>query len=126
MVFNRGNKSSGSWIRTEKRLAIYLRDKMTCVYCNRNMLNEYVNDRSVLTLDHVIPESNGGLNDTFNLITACRSCNSKRQNKPIDKFCSLKIRNRIKKQTSYKIDKHIEAAKIITLIIKGNNNEKEN
>lgn len=60
----------------QKRLRIYWRDLFTCQYCQTPMhpLSEE------LTLDHVIPD--GGDGDD-NLVTACRSCNSAKGNKPV-------------------------------------------
>ena len=63
-----------NWIRQEKRLAIYMRDDMSCLYCGRTL-----EDGVVLTLDHLVPYVMGGDNRATNLVTACRSCNSKRQ-----------------------------------------------
>lgn len=65
-------KGQGSkWIRPEKRQAIYLRDGLACVYCGRSDL--------LLTLDHVTPCELGGTNEAGNLVTACVSCNSAKQ-----------------------------------------------
>ena len=44
-----------NWVRREKRLALYLRDGLACVYCG-----EGVEDGVVLTLDHLVPHSHGG------------------------------------------------------------------
>lgn len=58
------------WIRPEKRLAIYLRDGLACVYCG-----EGIDDGACLTLDHLKPYSQGGSNHRLNLVTCCRVCN---------------------------------------------------
>jgi 5-methylcytosine-specific restriction endonuclease McrA len=65
----------GQWITKWKRLAIYLRDGFACVYCERDMRAD---DPYNVTLDHLTPRSAGGSDDASNLVTACRSCNSKR------------------------------------------------
>lgn len=50
---------------------IFKRDGYECQYCgDRN--------RDNLTLDHVIPRAKGGGSSWTNLITACKSCNSKK------------------------------------------------
>lgn len=73
-----------SWITRERRLAIYIRDEFTCCYCGTNLKNSEPAD---VTLDHLVPRNplvahgNGG-NENTNLVTACRSCNSSRQDKP--------------------------------------------
>lgn len=58
---------TGQWIRSEKRLAIYLHDAAP----------------ADITLDHVVPRSRGGSNEASNLFTACRSCNSARGAGPL-------------------------------------------
>ena len=68
-----------NWIRPDKRLAIYLRDGFRCVYCGESLRDS---DPATATLDHLIPRCEGGDNDETNLVTACRSCNSTRQDKP--------------------------------------------
>jgi hypothetical protein len=52
-----------------KRLVaeVSARDGAHCAYCGRT---------GDLTLDHVIPRSQGGPNDARNLVMACNSCNS--------------------------------------------------
>lgn len=54
------------------RQNIFKRDGFSCGYCSstRN-----------LTLDHVIPKSKGGGNSWENLVTCCRSCNIKKEDK---------------------------------------------
>lgn len=67
---NQGSK----WVRPAKRLAIYLRDGCRCAFCGRD-----ASMGAVLTLDHLIARHLGGSNHESNLITACRSCNSSKQ-----------------------------------------------
>ena len=69
------NSNGSEWIRPEKRLAIYLRDEFRCAYCNGNL---HAARPDQVTLDHLQPRFFGGNNDHTNLVTACRSCNSKR------------------------------------------------
>ena len=72
-----------NWIRQEKRLAIYLRDGMACVYCGHA-----VEDGASLTLDHVVPRSQGGGNVACNLVTACMRCNVARGDRPVADFAA--------------------------------------
>lgn len=51
------------------RQNIFRRDHYTCQYCGVT---------TNLTLDHLIPKSKGGRSSWTNLVTACRSCNSKK------------------------------------------------
>jgi hypothetical protein len=77
-----GNRYQGSkWITRERRLAIYLRDGLACVYCGAT-----IEDGTTLSLDHITPKSQGGSNASGNLVTACRTCNSARNDRSIEEF----------------------------------------
>jgi hypothetical protein len=63
-----------NWITQKKRLAIYLRDGLHCVYCGASVENG-----AHLTLDHIRPVSIYGVdNSAKNLITCCDNCNTRR------------------------------------------------
>jgi 5-methylcytosine-specific restriction endonuclease McrA len=51
------------------RQNIFKRDHHVCQYCGTS---------EDLTLDHVLPKSRGGKSSWDNLVTACKSCNSKK------------------------------------------------
>ena len=68
------NWNGAKWIRRERRLAIYMRDGLACVWCGSGLEDEGV----TLSLDHVVPVSKGGGNGSRNLVTSCRKCNSVR------------------------------------------------
>jgi hypothetical protein len=68
--YRKANYNGMNWIRQVKRLAIYLRDGLSCAYCG-----ESVEDGASLTLDHVLPVVKGGTNHASNLVTACIRCN---------------------------------------------------
>lgn len=51
------------------RRSILARDRNTCQYCGA------VFGSSELTLDHVVPRSQGGLTTWINVVCACRRCN---------------------------------------------------
>jgi 5-methylcytosine-specific restriction endonuclease McrA len=53
------------------RQNVFKRDNHTCVYCGT---------RENLTIDHVLPRSNGGRDSWENLVTACQKCNSRKGN----------------------------------------------
>ena len=82
------------WIRPAKRLAIYIRDGFSCGYCGRDLRRAAPAE---VTLDHLMPRYSGGSNDATNLITACRSCNSSRQNLPWGQYATGGARERISK-----------------------------
>lgn len=86
------NQPAGCWIRPAKRLAIYIRDGFACAYCGRTLRAAAPAD---VTLDHLLPRSAGGGNEASNLVTACRSCNSSRQDKPWADYATGGSRDRI-------------------------------
>lgn len=49
------------------------RDDFTCVYCGSK------GDGVALHCDHVLPKSRGGKSTSDNLVTACKSCNSRKR-----------------------------------------------
>ena len=49
-----------------------MRDRYICQYCGKK------HQAADLTLDHVIPKSNGGTTCWENVVTACRKCNIKK------------------------------------------------
>lgn len=54
------------------RQNIYLRDRLTCQYCNKKFT------RNDLNLDHVIPRSRGGRTSWENVVCSCIRCNMKK------------------------------------------------
>lgn len=56
------------------RQNLYLRDMFQCQYC------ENVFDSEDLTIDHVVPKSQGGRLSWENTVTCCRECNTKKAN----------------------------------------------
>jgi 5-methylcytosine-specific restriction endonuclease McrA len=68
-------KKGGKWLPAATRLAIYLRDDFTCQYCGRYMKHAAPRD---LTLDHLVCHEDGGLDVPSNLVSCCKSCNSKK------------------------------------------------
>ncbi len=103
-------KNKGCVIRKDLKLAIHLRDEFRCVYCCRDMHDAAPFD---LTLDHVIPQADGGTNAPSNLITACRHDNCSRKDMPIAKFCGTETRADIKRLTRRSIAKYRRLAKAL-------------
>jgi len=58
--------TANDWIEIQER------NNHRCYYCGA---------RTTLTMDHVIPVSKGGLHVKENVVPACRTCNSKKNNK---------------------------------------------
>lgn len=58
---------SSTYIPAAVRAAVEARDGDRCVYCG---------SREDMTLDHVIPEADGGPTTETNLVCCCASCNN--------------------------------------------------
>lgn len=83
------------WISRRDRLAIYLRDDMTCVWCGRTRHRCGIQ----LTLDHLVPRSVGGNHDITNIVTSCERCNNVRRNMSVKKFVT-RISRKLNVETS--------------------------
>jgi len=55
--------------------ALFARDRHVCAYCGGHF-----RDRD-LSRDHVVPLSRGGADRWMNVVTACRACNSRKDNR---------------------------------------------
>lgn len=54
---------------------LFLRDRHVCAYCGGQFAD------SELTVEHIVPVSRGGLHTWTNVVTACRSCNTRKGNR---------------------------------------------
>jgi len=68
------------WINPKVKAYVALRDAYGCRNCG---------SKANLTIDHIIPEMQGGGNDADNLQLLCRSCNARKRDFPND-FLKLK------------------------------------
>lgn len=68
----------------ENRVKVYERDNYRCRYCNKQLT------RFTTTLDHITPVAEGGDNSFDNLLTACLSCNSQKNVRPVGHFIAEK------------------------------------
>lgn len=103
-------RPTGQWIRSDLRLAIYLRDEFRCAYCGKDLHGA---DPFELTLDHIHAWSAGGENEPTNLVTACRSCNCARGAKKLADYADAHTRKAVRRQTARKIQKYRLLAKQI-------------
>ena len=104
------HQPTGQWIRTDARLAIYLRDRFTCLLCLRDLHDA---DATDITLDHVTPKSDGGGNGPDNLYTCCRGCNCSRQDKPLARVAGKETRQHIRRNLARSIKPYRVLAKQI-------------
>ena len=58
---------------------VYIRDEYTCQYCHQVFTSKE------LTIDHVLPASQGGPKTWNNVVSACRHCNQKKANRTPEK-----------------------------------------
>ena len=80
------NGKGSGWLPRWRRLAIYIRDSFTCAYCGKNLSKAHPRE---VSLDHLKCQANGGSHHETNLVTACLSCNSRRQHMPWSAFIYL-------------------------------------
>ena len=70
-------EAGGMNTRERRRLLHkWIKQKRTCIYC----------DQPATTIEHVIPLVRGGTNHEGNLAPACRSCNSRKQDRLIIEY----------------------------------------
>lgn len=69
------------------RKAVFIRDAFECQYCGSKV------SMTTGTRDHVIPRSRGGPDTMLNVVTACRSCNVRKDDKLPDEV-GMALRNR--------------------------------
>lgn len=55
---------------------LFLRDGHRCAYCGRH--RRELTGRERLTRDHLVPRSRGGADSWLNVVTACSSCNHRK------------------------------------------------
>jgi 5-methylcytosine-specific restriction endonuclease McrA len=59
------------------RINVYARDNWTCQYCNKKFKTED------LTIDHIIPRSQGGKSTWINCVCCCGTCNKRKADKSL-------------------------------------------
>jgi len=67
--------------------ALFQRDRYLCCYCG----GHFADRRPLLTRDHVMPLSRGGSDIWDNVVTSCRACNQKKDNRLVAE-CALEMR----------------------------------
>lgn len=60
------------------RLNVYQRDGYRCQYCGNRFAV------AMLSYDHVVPRAAGGRTDWLNIVTACKTCNTRKADKSCD------------------------------------------
>lgn len=111
---------SGNWLRLSKRLGLYLRDGMACVYCQRP--SHHALGQDGFSVDHVIPR-NGGNNQAANLVTCCTKCNSSKKDRDLEEWLQsprcpavgtpAEVLMRVLQATTTPLKPHRRAARLI-------------
>lgn len=83
------------YVNPNKRLILLERDNYRCNYCLKSISKED------FYLDHIIPQSSGGLNYKSNLLSSCKSCNTKKNAKPVEEFLLNNYRSGLLTQEEY-------------------------
>ena len=100
----RTNNQGSKWISKAARLAIYLRDGFACCYCGKDLREAQCNKAGNcdITLDHLDPRSSElcptARRNPKRLVTACRKCNSTRQDQPWRQYATGGAIARIERQ----------------------------
>lgn len=76
------------------RKIVFSRDNWTCQFCNVKLGQHDV------TIDHIVPKSKGGATNWTNCVTACKNCNRKKGDKPLEK-CGLRLLTQPKPPSVY-------------------------
>jgi hypothetical protein len=85
--FTHSSRLGRGKIPREMKDEIFLRDDFTCQFC------DLVLPREELTIDHLVPLADGGLDEPTNYVTSCRACNQRKADIPLPEFArSLRIR----------------------------------
>lgn len=81
---------SGAWLRDTTRLALYLRDNLSCRFC-KSHLSEFDSATRQLSADHLNSRNELGFadNSSANLVTVCISCNSSKKDMPWREFAGI-------------------------------------
>ena len=66
--------------------ALFLRDRHLCCYCG----DHFPGRSALLTRDHVMPISRGGSDIWDNVVTSCRACNQKKDDRLVEE-CGLEM-----------------------------------
>lgn len=67
------------------RYNVFLRDHFTCQYCGDPFKPKH------LTFDHVIPRCRGGATDWENIVSACESCNTQKDDQDLQPLKAPKV-----------------------------------
>jgi len=126
-------------IRRQRLIRLSGEQNHQCCYCGQKTWHPEINDggdvnqsrRRRATIEHIVPQTNGGGEGKHNLIMACAQCNNSRGELPLEDFVALisndgvtplsvRARRILKKERKRKSNKgKMKAIKTFRLIIIG-------
>ena len=89
MARNKSKRKSGDpgKLTGKQWLSVLKKFENRCAYCGTS--------DACLTMDHFIPISKGGKTIIENIVPACISCNSSKQNKPAEEWCDKEVYSKV-------------------------------
>ncbi len=93
------NSKDDFYTDPQRRVEILKREGFKCFYCLKEL---QIDD---FYLDHLTPRSKGGQNYKSNLITSCKTCNTKKNAIEPEKFLLENYRNGLLTQEEYQVQK---------------------
>lgn len=76
--------------RKARLMTLFNKQAGCCAYCGEVMEIDTCNKPMSATIDHIIPRSKGGKDEIFNLVAACRQCNTEKGNMPLVDFIQIR------------------------------------
>jgi len=104
-------KAYGRALKYSNRF-VWERDGYICQYCGIK-----ITTKATLSTDHVFPESKGGRTVYENMVTACKTCNSKKDNKTCEEAHMLPAKKPFKPTMSTNMAKVAEEARRLLAIM---------
>lgn len=89
------DSKSDFYVDKLKRIEILKRDEYQCTYCKCNL------EQDNFYLDHIFPQSNGGHNWKSNLVSSCKTCNTRKNATNSDEFLLENYRKSLLTQKEY-------------------------
>lgn len=86
MILHNREKEERRKMTPQLRYKILYRDKYTCKYCGKLLIDEKFH------IDHMLPVSRGGHTEESNLVAACVECNLSKGAKTAEEFMSRKLK----------------------------------
>ena len=106
-------KAYGRSLKYSNRF-VWERDGYICQYCEVK-----ITTKAELSTDHVHPESKGGKTSYDNMVTCCRTCNAKKDNKSCEEAKMWPIRTPFRPQMSKNMSLVVdEANRLLALMYK--------